>query len=271
MGRSLTSFGVLIALVVVLGLAENSHATHTIFWTGESWPLHADMSEGAGNGLALETDGGELCMWNAAWYSGEIRKIRLADSALVTQFTSPSCAEFPTCESAGLEFVGGYLWHVTGFGKIYQLDPSSGAKIDELSISSSPRGLTWDGGYFWTVDFDANSWYRFDFAGVMDPVYPTPFAHPGCIAWDGQFIWISSPELTYIYKFDPVSGAKLDSAYAGDLGRVRSLQIVPADSCWTIYIVPHDGPARFYKGVITEDGASATVPSTWGRVKAIYR
>jgi hypothetical protein len=157
--------------------------------------------------------------------------------------------------------VGGYLWHITGFGKAYKLDPSTCAKVDEVGISSSPRGLTWDGSHFWTADFDANTWYRFDMAGNMSPIYSTPFAHPNAIGWDGSGIWIGSTDDNYIYRFDPGTGAKTDSAYVGALWPVRSMQIVPSGgSSHTIYLVPHMDPTRIYEGILMHVTPGVCVP-----------
>jgi hypothetical protein len=269
MQRRLFNWSALIVCMFALGVPATCFSDYTIQWTGETWDLPSEV--GVGNGLAYESDGGEDYIWHSSWYSGQIRRLRLSDGATVEEFTSPSCGEFPTCESSGLEFVGGYLWHVTGFGKTYKLDPVTGSKLDECSISSSPRGLAWGDGHFWTADFDANTWYWFDCPGGMGPVHATPFAHPNAIAWDGNFIWIASTDNNYIYKFDPWTGAVLDSAFVWASWGIRSMQILPSDtSPWTIYMVPHKDPTTVYEGQLCE-GATSNDQTTWGRVKSLFR
>jgi outer membrane protein assembly factor BamB len=109
-------------------------------------------------------------------------------------------ASFPAPGSGirDLAWDGNSLWAVGDVtGKIYQLDPSTGAILFEVQVpATEPRGLAYNGKDFWLSDGATGELLLYQretqsvAARVDAPLVETrsPVAIGG-LAWDGQYLW----------------------------------------------------------------------------------
>jgi Right handed beta helix region len=101
---------------------------------------------------------------------------------------------------------GSSIWTATVNGKIYKLDPFTGAVLNQFyAPGSQPWGMTWDGQYLWVVDFAEKRISKIDpTTGSELATYPTPDPVGGCkgVAWDGTYLNVMGWTSPKIYQID---------------------------------------------------------------------
>jgi DNA-binding beta-propeller fold protein YncE len=109
---------------------------------------------------------------------------------------------------------GTYLWTATVNGKIYRLDPVTGAVLQQFDApGSQPWGMTWDGTHLWVVDFAEKRISEIDPAtGIELNSYPTPDPAGGCkgVTWDGTYLNVMGWTSPKIYRMT-TSGVLIDT------------------------------------------------------------
>jgi len=109
---------------------------------------------------------------------------------------------------------GTYLWTATVNGKIYRLDPVTGAVLQQFDApGSQPWGMTWDGTHLWVVDFAEKRISKIDPAtGVELNSYPTPDPTGGCkgVTWDGTYLNVMGWTSPKIYRMG-TNGVHIDT------------------------------------------------------------
>jgi DNA-binding beta-propeller fold protein YncE len=99
---------------------------------------------------------------------------------------------------------GSSIWTATLNGKIYRLDPVSGAVLQQFTApGSQPWGMTWDGQHLWVVDFAEKRISKIDpTSGLELATYPTPDPVGGCkgVAWDGTYLNVMGWTSPKIYR-----------------------------------------------------------------------
>jgi len=79
--------------------------------------------------------------------------------------------------------------------------------------TTEPRGIKWDGMYFWKSNRDPPMTYQLSRDGTQVGTIPNP--GNGGIGWDGKYLWgttragVTSP--SYIYQIGP--GVSMDISY----------------------------------------------------------
>lgn len=99
---------------------------------------------------------------------------------------------------------GASLWTATVNGKIYRLDPVTGAVLQQFDApGSQPWGMTWDGTYLWVVDFAEKRISKIDpVSGTELNSYSTPDPTGGCkgVTWDGTYLNVMGWTSPKIYR-----------------------------------------------------------------------
>jgi hypothetical protein len=125
-----------------------------------------------------------------------------------------------------LEYADGYLWRFSiGSGELgksldfIKIDPGTSEywkyANDEIM---NPRGLAWDGEYFWVNDFSLLRIFKFELAGNRVNILKTfdiPEKEKGGtmgLTTDGDFLYLRSRDGSKIYKLDR-DGNVLDEIY----------------------------------------------------------
>jgi hypothetical protein len=117
-----------------------------------------------------------------------------------------------------MAYDGTHLWHgIYGADSewLYKIDFDTGTILDSIpNPGSDCFGLTWDGTHLWVMcAYPEDSIYKIDTLGTILHAFPTNEDYHAGLAWDGAYLWngryYPSPE--WIYKLDPVTGAKLDT------------------------------------------------------------
>jgi len=129
----------------------------------------------------------------------------------------------------GLTFANTFLWSSSPItDQIIKLDPVDGGNLEsENTLSTvafpSPSGITFDGTYFWIVDWQSNTINKvLAEDGTVLSSIPGPStlpsfdtdpnvtnARPFGITWDGVALWVSDHEDDMIYRVNPDDGAIL--------------------------------------------------------------
>ena len=127
-----------------------------------------------------------------------------------------------------VEYVDGTLWFVTNYGYLCSFDPATATVEVELTFDFWPKGLTWDGEYWWMA------------AGILgsdntlikvDPVTGDIVAdfevmstyqgtNPMGMTWDGEYLYVAIRETEeeggiVVRILNPVTGSVVQSFKAG--------------------------------------------------------
>jgi hypothetical protein len=79
--------------------------------------------------------------------------------------------------------------------------------LKTISVPGSANYGTWDGKYFWSSNFFADSISKINENGQILATYSLPGVSPIQLAYDGKYIWVASGDPSgHLIKFDPVSG-----------------------------------------------------------------
>jgi len=117
--------------------------------------------------------------------------------------------------SWSLAWDGTYIWTANLGGKVYKLNATTGATVDDFNAPGpQPWGMTYDGTNLWIVDFAERKFYKVNpSTGATLADYNTPDATGGCkgITWDGTYLYIMGWTSANIYKVDPSDGSLLDT------------------------------------------------------------
>ena len=101
---------------------------------------------------------------------------------------------------------GSAIWTATLSGKIYKLNPVTGAVLKQFTApGSQPWGMTFDGKSLWLVDFAEKRISKIDTASGLElKTFATPDSAGGCkgVAWDGKYLNILGWTTAVIYKVD---------------------------------------------------------------------
>jgi DNA-binding beta-propeller fold protein YncE len=169
----------------------------------------------APQGRGLTWDGSYL--WLASDNDNRIYKLDPENGDIVGDIPSPGLSP------RDLAFDGQYLWNVDSdvvFGKIFQIDPTTGVVIRSIpkpSQAVSPSGLTWDGKALWLSGVAGSlvpTIYKIDPSdGSVLGSFSAPAGKYGFsgLAWDGHYLWFSSSVFspTGFFKIDPNNGEVL--------------------------------------------------------------
>lgn len=146
-----------------------------------------------------------------------------------------SCFEQPVgiqqyCGGGDLTFAENFLWNSSPVtDDIIKIDPVDGDNLESENTLSglafpSPTGITFDGTFFWIVDWQSNTLNKVlpedgTVLGTLSgpstlPSYDTnpsvTNARPFGIAWDGIALWVSDQEEQRIYRINPSDGSLLN-------------------------------------------------------------
>ncbi len=70
--------------------------------------------------------------------------------------------------------------------------------IQSLSRVEKSIGLTWDGQYLWTDDFEEDLLYQISPEdGSVIYTVPSPHPNPRDLAWDGEYLWVLGGNTLY--------------------------------------------------------------------------
>lgn len=133
-----------------------------------------------------------------------------------------------------LAWHNGSIWTSTLWNHVYQLDPYSGAILDDFVLSGSPTWGTpsqpWgmdfdDQGYMWVVDFAERKIFKIDpmTHEIVKSFYTPNHSAGGCkgLAWDGQYLNVMGWVEPVIYQMDKngnlIRSIPLDHGGAGGL------------------------------------------------------
>ena len=101
---------------------------------------------------------------------------------------------------------GASIWTATLDGRIYKLNPVTGAVLKQFDgPGSQPWGMTFDGTSLWLVDFAEKRISKIDTAtGKELKTFATPDPVGGCkgVAWDGRYLNIMGWTTPVIYRVD---------------------------------------------------------------------
>jgi hypothetical protein len=142
---------------------------------------------------------------------------------------TPPCAPAVggVCGGGSLTFAQNYFWNASPVtDDIIKLDPVDGDNLEsENTLSNltfpSPTGITYDGTYFWIVDWQSNTLNKvLPEDGTVLASIPGPsslpaydinnsgsYARPFGVAWDGFALWVSDQEEDKIYRVNPADGS----------------------------------------------------------------
>ncbi|MDX1662322.1 MAG: hypothetical protein R3272_00920 [Candidatus Promineifilaceae bacterium] len=132
----------------------------------------------------------------------------------------------PGRRPAGLAWDGHYLWNADfGDGRLYRLDPESGAVAAGLLCPGILSGLAWDGESLWLGVLDKRWLLTINPRRLeVDRTLPVEEAgRVGGVAWDGNNLWV----------VDQQAGALL--AVERESGRVVRRLVVPVAGGGLVY------------------------------------
>ena len=120
------------------------------------------------------------------------------------------------------------IWTATLGGQVYHLNPQTGAKLDQFTLtgSSQPWGMTFDDeGYMWVVDFAERKLFKVNpstkavVASISTP-YPSAGGCKG-VTWDGTYLNVMGWVSPAIYQMDKTGNLantiNLDSGGSGGI------------------------------------------------------
>ncbi len=199
-----------------------SDTTVTRQWTT------AAISTGSAQGLAFDGNNIWLCA------AGTDKKIYKLDTTGVT-LTSPSVIAAPIGAGTmrGITCDNGSIWlaisAVSTTGRIYKLDPISGAVLDSVnSPGLEPRGIVMMNNELYCNDTSIDSVFAYNFTSHQwSSKFATPTPAGGTtsnrfatgLTWDGTNFWIanSTNNFDHIYKLSP-AGIVLQTISAPNIG-----------------------------------------------------
>lgn len=134
--------------------------------------------------------------------------------SIVSSFPSP----FWTF-GKGLDFHGGYIYHVTNATRTCYQTTTTGSIVRSITFPNDMRGVHFTGSYFWASDNVAV--YRLDTNGSVLNSFATVWAHYG-LTFDGTYIWGSTVNSGNLITKMTTEGSVVSSfegpgSYNGDL------------------------------------------------------
>jgi|TARA_R110002167_G_scaffold2435_1_gene12361 hypothetical protein len=75
----------------------------------------------------------------------------------------------------------------------------------DAGSANNPEGITWDGTYFWVLNYPDSGFnariYKYNAAGVYQNVYlQTNQNYPQDLVWDGTYFWVMNSGVVYKYN-----------------------------------------------------------------------
>jgi hypothetical protein len=178
----------------------------------QQWDTRVIAPAGSPQGLA--SDGANI--WLCA--SGTDRALyRMNTSGATLSVISSFPGPTPAGILRGIVYDGGFLWiavsGLTPAGRIYKVDPASGAVADSVNAPGlEPRGITIAGGKLYCNDTTIDSVFAYDFGSkIWRPAFAVPVPPDGGakfstgLTWDGASFWManSSGASDYVWKLSP--------------------------------------------------------------------
>lgn len=150
-----------------------------------------------------------------------------------------SCTDFTTCnitfspDNVSFDLPYTILQEITYTGSFF-------------GVTGSPKGVTWDGTYFWTVDDTANTVYQYTSTGTYTGFNFNINAQDGDgngITWDGTHLWVVGDANNRIYKYTTAG------SYTGTNFFVGSQDTNPSGITWdgTHFWVAGNANNKVYK------------------------
>jgi len=178
-----------------------------------------------GNNQGLTWDGEYLWCSSISMYM--IYQLDPISGNIISSFDAPGGS------NEGLAWDGTYLYACENGGGageqdyIYKLDPSDGTVISSIQPASMswPHGITWDGQYLWTNNFNTKTITKInpENAQILHTI-PAPGEKSIGLTWDGQYLWTDDFEEDLLYKINPDDGSVIYS--------VTSPHTNPRDLAW---------------------------------------
>jgi len=113
----------------------------------------------------------------------------------------------------GIVFKGATLYCVDDTGNnVVTVNTTTGAHTDFFSVAAqttNPRGLTWEGTYFWISPLAASAQIvrRYTAAGVHVDYLDISYVQPLSLSFDGTYCWACYNNTTLVAKLNPADGA----------------------------------------------------------------
>lgn len=225
--------------------------------------------------------------------------IAVGAGSIISSFPSPI-----STYGKGLDYYGGYIYHVTNANRICYQTTTTGSVVRSITFPSTMRGVHFTGSYFWASDNVAV--YRLNTSGSVLNSFSTNLAHYG-LAFDGTYIWGSTARVnnqitrmtttgsvvssfrapgSFVGDLDWVGGYLwvCDWPTSGGLYRVTTTGSVvesyvpppgpssrPSGVCWDgsyLWFLSYTTPRYVYQ---MDTVTTSILPASLGRIKSIYR
>jgi serine/threonine-protein kinase len=100
------------------------------------------------------------------------------------------------------------LWTADGWGKVFKVRPSGGAKaipvlVSDGTVGARPTAIAADSRYLWVAAVGSKALYRIGLAGSPELGPPIGLDDPPTsLAIDGRFVWVASSSTGKIWRID---------------------------------------------------------------------
>jgi len=165
------------------------------------------------------------------------------------------------------------------YTKLFIFRPPDPFPIDDFDIPSGYVGLSYDGDYWWAIDYYGTA-YQFDYGGDLVSSFTAPDPDTRGLAFDGEYLWISceegGPEYVTVYQcaLDGTPGPMGDFPAYGFAGLTffqGNVLTLTGDSYVNFYSpdgtfireLEVEGSAGDYTSAMTNDGVYLWISISW--------
>lgn len=219
--------------------------------------------------------------------------------SIISSFASPI-----STYGKGLDYYGGYIYHVTNANTTCFQTTTTGSIVRSITFPSQMRGVHFTGSYFWTSDSTrifrltttgsilgtistAAAWYGLAFDGTYlwgsnastqmitklttTGSVVTSFKPPGSLCgdmdWDGSYLWLCDwpSSGAGLYRMT-TTGSVVESYVPPPVTSPR-----PSGCCWDgnyLWFLNYNTPRYVYQ---MDTNITTVLPSSLGKIKSLYR